>query len=60
MKSYRHISVPDTSQGSSFSYFLFSGVGSVAAVAARAATLFWPPKKNQSLLNIYETVAIHQ
>jgi len=30
-----------------------SGVGSVAAVAAMAATLFWPRKKNQSLLNVY-------
>ena len=36
--------------------YCHSGVGSVAAVAAMAATLFWPKKnKNQSLLNVYDS-----
>jgi len=32
-----------------------SGVGSVAAIAAMAATLFWPKKINQLLLNVYDS-----
>ena len=35
---------------------LHSGIGSVAAVVAMAATLFWPKKtQKQSLLNVYDS-----
>ena len=51
--------VPMKTKHSHFCFY--SGVGSVAAVAAIAATLFWPEKKkNQSLLNVSREVKLYE